>query len=155
MKAGGPAFSPDGKQLAWWISGSVDASGNSTTAVAVVDLENRTTSLVHPYQSIGVGGWPLPPVWSPDSQWLAFIVLAEGSKADLWVAHPDGSEEHNLGDAAYPVWSPDSSQLVYTLWDPQGGDFTQATTMHVEAGSWLPEPIELAPGAQPLEWRTP
>jgi dipeptidyl aminopeptidase/acylaminoacyl peptidase len=63
------------------------------------------------------------PVWSGDSQWVAFQ-SADGDKHGLWIAHPDGSDTTFLaamagtnsplpGTGKEVTWSPDGKQIAF------------------------------------------
>lgn len=111
-----PAWSPDGKQLAWYISGDFGQGGQ--VGLAVFDLEANTGWLLHLYTTPGRGGWFAAPVWSPDGQWIAFSAEDQNqARAGLWIARVNGQEERLIKaevghDYALPVWSPDGQWLA-------------------------------------------
>lgn len=45
------------------------------------------------------------PAWSPDSRWLAYFATHEDN-ADLYLAHPDGTEVRRLTSDSAPEWLP-------------------------------------------------
>ncbi len=59
------------------------------------------------------------PVWSPDSDWLAFSKSSESGQEEIDVVHRDGSALHRLtrsgsiGTNATPSWSPDGSLISF------------------------------------------
>ncbi len=127
-----PAWSPDGKRLAWVVGGHFDDQWQ--IGVGVFDLGAQTARLLHPYEPIGMGGWPPAPVWSPDGQWLAFHAIAgDPAEHGLWIARVDGEKEHFLRPGEAPIWSPDGRWLA-------------------EVGTWHPQQINLPPGAQAVGW---
>jgi len=103
-----PAWSPDGRKLAWFS----DESGEYRLIVADQNGENRTE--IAPEKPT----FYYSPAWSPDSRRIAFT----DADRDLWVcevatkklrrvdnemfAHPDR--------VIYPAWSPDSKWIAYT-----------------------------------------
>jgi Tol biopolymer transport system component len=145
MKIGSPAWSPDGKHLAWWVGGVFSPPIDGSVALAVFDLEARSVEILHPYSPIGTGGWLPAPSWSPDGNWLAAVTISEAHKADLWVIRADGGEEYNLGFASNPVWHPDSQYLVFT-------NISDERLNLVEVGVWEPEIIDFPQGTKPKSW---
>jgi serine/threonine protein kinase/dipeptidyl aminopeptidase/acylaminoacyl peptidase len=59
--------------------------------------------------------------FSPDSQWVAYVTIPEGS---LWRSRVDGTERLQLTyppmQAVLPVWSPDGSRIVYNSFSVGG-----------------------------------
>lgn len=151
-----PAWSPDGRQLAWVVADCREE--RCETSIGVFDLEEQTAQLLHPYTPAGRGGQPLAPLWSPDGQWLAFVVEAESvGEAGLWVLSADGQSEYALsaGDVTTnptPVWSPDGRWLAYssTSSDGQTRSFWLA-----KAGTWERSSLNLPPDAHLVAWVGP
>lgn len=148
-KAAYPLFSPDGAQVAWKVY------GHGQSAVAVMDLAQKTAHLLHVYSLIGGSEIYAELAWSPDGQWLAVVNQAEreGERTSLWAMRVDGSEEHYLGAlASSPVFSPDGQSLVFTQLPDDAGAFDTARVMRVEVGDWQPQPVELPGGAEVQQW---
>lgn len=124
-----PAWSPDGKQIAF----TSTREGNQEVYVAAADgsdvrrLTNDAALDAHP-------------AWSPDSRRLAFATDRWGD-LELAVMDADGSNLTRLTTSAglddYPAWSPDGRQLAFTsnrdgnfeiyLVDPSGANAANAT----------------------------
>lgn len=101
-----PAWSPDGRWLAYVVQG----------ALRVADLDRGRVRTVF-------SGFTALPSWSPDSTRLAFQGEIDG-RAQLHVVGADGTglrrllvtDEHDLG----PSWSPDGRRIAFRH-DPDGG----------------------------------
>ncbi len=152
-----PAWSPDGRRLAWIIGGCPQDECRSD--IGVFDLEAQTVQFVHPYNPVGRGGQPPAPIWSPDGRWLAFNALAmNADNAGLWVVRVDGQQEEKYHlDAVFsraephPIWSPDGQWLAFSS-TPQG---VGAGLWLAEAGTWGLQPLDLPADAYPLAWVSP
>ena len=147
-----PAWSPDGKQLAW----KVYAENSSWSGVAIIDFNTGAWRLLHPYTPIA-GGEPFAEViWSPDGKWLATVNQgeAEASKSSLslWVLSSDGNEEHFISNGTFPFWSPDSHWLIYTNHPLQSSSFEENKLMLVEIGQWQPIELDLPGGSIARNW---
>ena len=62
------------------------------------------------------------PTWSPDGQWVAFVVTEDDGEAftaaDLWAARADGSGRTRITQTPdrlemNPAWSPDGGRIAY------------------------------------------
>jgi len=153
-----PAWSPDGRKLAWKVGGDQVKHG-WTSGVAVFDLENNSGELFHTYIAVGGGTVPHYLSWSPSGDWLAFVTFNEraedGRRPNLWIARPDGQEEVRLGTAFESTWRPDGSQLAFTLFDVTQetfqvwlhdtvtGEQTQILPVGTTAVDWLAPTDEL------------
>jgi len=120
-----PAWSPDGKKLAFASSRALDG----TNAVNGFSCSPQQTQLVCPVFNIwvmnadGSGATPLTkfstlgadsifPIWSPDGSRLVFISGGQ----NIWVINADGSGAAPLtanGAAFDPAWSPDGTKLAF------------------------------------------
>lgn len=154
LRIGSPSWSPDGRYLAWIVGGGLDADGGWRMAVAVFDLEGKTSLLLHPYEPVGKGGWPRAARWSPDGEWLSFFAWdIHVGQGGLWVVRADGAkdQEYHYGDNyLVSAWSPDGSQLAITQTSPLKED--GAISWVVGAGSWELREIDLPGDAQVAAW---
>jgi Tol biopolymer transport system component len=150
MRVVSPAWSPDGTRMAWVVGGDFAALGGWRLGVGVLDLQAGTASLLHPYEPVGRGGWPPAPVWSPDGRWLVFDTWAQdGDETGLWVARPNGEEEHHLNCGADRTWSPDGRWVACASVPPGHG------ARLFEAETWETYPLDLPSDARIVAWLDP
>lgn len=149
QRIGGPAWSPDGSQLAWT---AAIRNPDWRIALVILDMERQSALILHPYENVGRGGWFPPPSWSPDGRWLAFTAedVDPGARG-VWVIASDGSSSRYLGPGSQPLWSPDGRWLTYTGFE-EGDSSQNPVTWLVEAESWYAIRMQLPAGARVVDW---
>jgi Tol biopolymer transport system component/serine/threonine protein kinase len=85
-----PAFSPDGKQVAFAWDG--DQGGNLDIYVKLVDAET-------PLRLTNNSADEYAPAWSPDGRYIAFC-RDRGEHSEIWMIPALGGAERKLGEAA-------------------------------------------------------
>jgi hypothetical protein len=105
---GRPAWSPDGRQLAF-------AGGErGQLDIYLLTLGRRSKPVDLTPNSPGNDQ---DPSWSPDGHTIAFASNRDGN-SDIYLMNPDGSDTHNITNSParerYPDWSPTSDALVFT-----------------------------------------
>src|SRR6185312_257262 len=105
-----PAFSPDGKRIAF--VSLENGAANPEIYVMNADGSGRTRL------TTSVGNVPdTDPAWSPDGSKIAFMSKRELGNADIWVMDADGSDAVRLttdaADDQDPAWSPDGSTIAF------------------------------------------
>ncbi len=107
-----PAWSPDGKSIAWFS----DSKGEYRLNVGQADGKGKPRD----YAIDGAGFYDSP-VWSPDSKKIAFI---DNSQALYWIDLEDGKVKKIASEPQYgpdrartlrSAWSSDSRWIVYAL----------------------------------------
>lgn len=157
---GSPSWSPDGGKLAWIVRGDFAKDRDPQMGVAVFDLETRTTQILHLYDPAARDGWPPPPVWSPDGQWLAFTAWAQlPDLAGVWVVRTDGQQEgasqslfteYHLGGSR-PVWVSNGGWLAYS----RGLEGEGAGAWAAQVGTWGLIRLALPPDGYVVDWISP
>jgi hypothetical protein len=115
-----PAWSPDGKQIAFKNLNPDDA----------LWLMNTDGSNAHRLTKMpGSGDAFLNSQWSPDGTHLLFLAGADGAH-EVWTIKTDGTEERNISNSheeardlqrvpvqqvgeSWPTWSPDGAKIAY------------------------------------------
>jgi len=85
-----PAFSPDGKLLAYCVP-----EGDNLTRIAVVSIEGRQA--LHTFMLNGHYPDTLKTVWSPDGQSLIYVTMRDG-RSSLWQQGLDGAPPRLIAD---------------------------------------------------------
>lgn len=68
------------------------------------------------------------PALSPDGTKIAFQIPGKG----MWMLNADGSGLIELGRGSHPAWMPDSRNIVYTIVEDNGNEFTASTLMSMD-----------------------
>jgi len=151
--AASPAWSPDGRFLAWKVFGD-EPREVYWSAVAVLDLVEGKARLLHKYRVLG-GTNVMPGLsWSPDGCWLAVLTQGEFplKTPSLWVLSADGQEEIYLGSGISQVWSPDGRWLAYASWLAGGGHSEDLEVLILDLENREPQLAGLPAGAVVVDW---
>jgi len=92
----GPAFSPDGKRIAF-VRGQ---AGGVPEDLVVMDIATGVIHTLVQQESFILGS----PAWTPDGESLVFASNREGSR--LWIISANGGEPAQLEGTGEPVWHP-------------------------------------------------
>jgi Tol biopolymer transport system component len=143
-----PAWSPDGKQIAF------ASTRSGVAAIWVMSADGRDAKLL----SSGPKG-ASHPSWSPDGKQ---IVFGGANHVGLYVMDADGSHVHRIGHdsakVAFPAWSPLGTWIAFSrtapntpvteLWvvHPNGKGLRRVTSLAstVASPSWAPDGRRLA-----------
>ncbi|TFH41704.1 MAG: hypothetical protein E4H01_14530, partial [Lysobacterales bacterium] len=128
-----PAWSPDGKWIAYDTSGPSSNMNDIYVMSANGDSVRRLTS----------NGRSWYPIWSPDSQSIAYTYVPADSDNELYLVDLSSGQSRPLTnndvDDVHPSWSPDGKFIVYG-----NGDFV--AVLKVSSG----ESLVLGLGRSPL-----
>jgi Tol biopolymer transport system component len=150
-------WSPDGSMIAFVVEfdlGKPDGYIVNAEQFAHIWIVNADGSALRQLSSDPNPARDRDPVWSPDSQRVAFASSKGSASWDIWVINVDGSELRQLTTSAgtdwQPSWSPDGSKIAFSsgeddpdIWvmDADGGNKTQLTTGSASYGhpAWSPD----------------
>jgi dipeptidyl aminopeptidase/acylaminoacyl peptidase len=115
--AGGARISPDGRFVAYSVSGT-DWDANAF----VSEIWVLMTATGERYQLTHSKKGSFNPEWSPDSKLVAFTSDRDG-KSQLYVISPTGGEAKQItkfeGGVSSPRWSPDGKQIAFLSSGPE------------------------------------
>lgn len=123
-----PQLSPDGRTVAWVLTAMVPERNGYHSRIMLTDVDTGETRAL-----TGGEASATHPRWSPDGEWLAFLLHVPSADPDpvppaaesvagrgpqLAVVGREGGEPRILtdlwGGAAEPAWSPDGRALAFT-----------------------------------------
>ncbi|HEX9273875.1 MAG TPA: Atxe2 family lasso peptide isopeptidase [Candidatus Binatia bacterium] len=122
----GVQISPDGKSVAYVVSQAALESNSYRTALFVVGTEPGSVPV-----NLGSAGPPhwssvgqylrIPPQWSPESRYIAYLVR-EGNRRQIWLWNSLGGKPERLTHIANDVenyeWQPDGRRIIFTTVEP-------------------------------------
>jgi Tol biopolymer transport system component len=138
----GPAWSPDGSQIAFWRD---DPATRKRPEVMAVYVRGMRGGKVRRVVGGRRGSFASVPDWSPDGTRLVFARWADGTHQDLFVVSSDGRGLRRLtsiGSAYAPDWSPDGRTIAFTSFSSNG------RLMAVAASGGLPHSLVESPAAE-------
>jgi Tol biopolymer transport system component len=109
-----PAFSPDGKEIAFQCQVQPGPSGPGWSRICVMDADGSNVRELPQTPPTGLSDGS--PAWSPDGKLIAFDRGVRDQEA-IFVMNADGSGARQLTPwglrAAQPDWSPDGKRVVF------------------------------------------
>lgn len=143
-----PAWSPDGKQLAF-----VREQDNERPEIALVDVDDGTVETL-----VALGDAVFFPAWSPDGTVIAFVGRVDGNDDIYLLELASGRITRLTNDGAtdsMPAWSPDGKHIVfirdrdgqYDLWVMRADGSGQTSLLDGEVG--MGAPLWIAPPPAP------
>lgn len=145
----GPAWSPDGSKVAFYVDDSVGGSYDLYVMNADGSGMTRLTDSSRDETN---------PVWSPDGTRLAYVVDNPDGTSEIFTMKADGTGKAKLTDGVHdlsPAWSPDGSKIafvrgaadydIYTV-RPDGIDLKKLTNFsgYEEMPVWSPDGSRIA-----------
>ena len=107
-----PAWSPDGKQIAF-------RSLNPVDALWLMDADGSHRHRLTKTPGSGYAFWN--PQWSPDGTRLLYLAGDDGAH-DVWTINADATDERNISkspeDEGWPSWSPDGAKIAFVRISP-------------------------------------
>ncbi|MEW6239275.1 MAG: hypothetical protein AB1564_00505 [Chloroflexota bacterium] len=115
-----PAWSPDGRQIAFFRMGSLfsdESTAGWPPGLWLMDADGGNPAVL--YEMTDLFGGIGQPSWSPDGRYIAIVLPETGMEnSDVWVVSVGGGEAVNVSDrpgSDFGVsWAPDSSALIFT-----------------------------------------
>lgn len=86
------------------------------------------------------------PALSPDGSKIAFQIPGKG----MWIINADGTALRHLGKGSHPAWMPDSRNILYTVVEDNGSQFTASTLMSLDTATGNAATIVAQPSMLPL-----
>ncbi len=138
---------------------ALSASNERNSAIGLVNADGSGLSSL-PNSGGGASGWA--PDWSPDGQWVAYIVHQNDNSWPLYIIGTDGGHKQRVTSGTldhFPDWSPDGTRIVFArhgaVWvmrvmpgEPIAvSDFQQLTDLPQEVASnpvWSPDGAQIA-----------
>jgi TolB protein len=125
-----PAWSPDGRFLAFAMQGSIWKVELATGIATEISYSGK-------YHS--------SPAWSPDGRWIAYTADNDARSIQLEIVNVETGETRALtaDEQIYldPAWSPDGKQLAYVSTKPAG--YFNIYTRAIADGKWAGEEVAL------------
>jgi Tol biopolymer transport system component len=107
----GPAWSPDGKEIAFRQCPGAPPEGCPLFAISTATSQVRKLTAQLPHTS------DFSPAWSPDGRHIAFARFTNLVNADLYVVPATGGEPSRVTNESHNIkgvaWTPDSKALVF------------------------------------------
>lgn len=130
-----PAFSRDGRRIAYWASSDLKRDGGEIFTIAA-DGKSPPTRLT----TAATAAQDADPTWSPDTDEIAFRRRVAGSQSgdlDIYVMAPDGSGLRRLTSGRAidqdPSWSPGGDQLSFK----SNRTDAEGTSTRKESRTWV------------------
>lgn len=150
IRLGPPAWSPDGRRLAF--ASHVSGESGHRTALDVIDVETGSVRRLTTRPATNEPGLS----WSPDGRFIAYAGLPDdvavptgasgdpstAPRHDIFVVGADGTGERNITNSPahdqLPAWSPDGERLAYL--SSEDGDTYRLTTLALDGGTPIAAP---------------
>ncbi len=124
-----PAWSPDGRTIAYWHGSTTgDDGGPRDAEIYTIPVAGGSpTRLTHDNTN------DIEPAWSPDSSKIAYF-----HAGDLWVMNADGSSKYlaHVGSGGHwaPAWSPDGTEIAFLSYygNSADGPLLEVKTFNVQ-----------------------
>lgn len=117
-----PVWSPDGGRIAF-VGEPIESPMNRHIPSELLDslvlysMDHDGSDL----QEVTSGVALYPPSWSPDGQWIAFVVREAGQRF-VYIVKPNGTDLTRISEAfSEPSWSPDGHSIALLAPDGEGG----------------------------------
>jgi TolB protein len=152
-----PAWSPDGKQIAYT---GFESLMQNKADIYLISAEGKDEKRLTSGSDLSI-----IPAWSPDGKQILFTMGAGGNKFSLKSIHPDGSPAKDFGSAAemalFGFFSPDGKRVGFTRFMEMGPPKGQVHLMNADGtgsetlttgdglnfgshGAWSPDGKKLA-----------